>query len=101
MEYLRNNYTQSAIAFSRMLPSYLQKTCSMAASFGQLGYEGDASSAASKFHESASGRSSYPTDDSGDWNRFWERIYPHLGRTGFEHLIDGLNKAGLPTGSHR
>ena len=100
MEYLRNNYTQSAIAFSRMLPSYLQKTSSMAASFGQLGYDGDASSAANKFHESASLRSSYPTDDNGDWNRFWARVYPHLGRTGFEHLIDGLNKAGLPTRSH-
>lgn len=100
MEYLRNNYTQSAIAFSRMLPSYLQKTSSMAASFGQLGYDGDASSAANKFHESASDRSSYPTDNNGDWNRFWGRVYPHLGRTGFEHLIDGLNKAGLPTGSH-
>lgn len=100
MEYLRNNYTQSAIAFSRMLPSYLQKASSMAASFGQLGYDGDAYSAANKFHESASERSSYPTDDNGDWNRFWGRVYPHLGRTGFEHLIDGLNKAGLPTASH-
>ena len=99
MEYLRDYYTQSAIAFSRMLPSYLQKTSSMAASFGQLGYADDASSAADKFHHSASDRSHYPADKNGDWDRFWGRVYPHLGTTGLAHLIDGLNKAGLPTGS--
>jgi TolB-like protein/DNA-binding CsgD family transcriptional regulator len=96
MEYLRDNYSQSAIAFSRMLPSYLQKSSSMAASFGQLGYESDAHSAANQFHQYAADRTSYPSGHEGDWNGFWGKIYPHLGRTGFQHLTDGLQKAGLP-----
>ena len=96
MEYLRNSYTQSAIAFSRMLPSYLQKTSSMAASFGQLGNESEAVSAAEKFHQIAVGRSNFPARPEGDWAQFWGKVYPHLGRTGFAHLMDGLGKAGLP-----
>jgi hypothetical protein len=79
-----------------MLPSYLQKTSSMAASFGQLGYESDAYSAANKFQQFAANRASYPSDLNGDWKRFWSKVYPHLGRKGFEHLADGLRKAGLP-----
>ena len=96
MEYLRDNYSQSTIAFSRMFPSYLQKTSSMAASFGQLGYESEAYSAANKFQRFAANRSSYPSGQNGDWKGFWSKVYPHLGRTGFERLTDGLRKAGLP-----
>ncbi len=100
MEYVRSNYAQSAIAFSRMLPNYLQKRSSMAAAFGQLGYESDARSAADEFHRSASDRPAYPSSRNNDWPVFWSRLYPHLGRKGFEHLIEGLNKAGLPVQNH-
>ncbi len=100
MEYVRSNYAQSAIAFSRMLPSYLQKRSSMAAAFGQLGYESDARSSAHEFHRCASGRPAYPSGRDDDWPSFWSRLYPNLGGNSFEHLIEGLNKAGLPVHSH-
>ncbi len=96
MEYLRNNYSQSAIAFSRMLPGYLQKLSSMAASLGQLGYEADALTVADSFRHHASDRSGFPSAPNGDWEGFWRKVYSHLGRRGFEHLTDGLGKAGLP-----
>jgi len=100
MEYVRNNYAQSAIAFSRMLPGYLQKRSSMAAAFGQLGYDADARSAADEFHDYASERPAYPSSNGGDWLAFWSKVYPHLGKKGFRHLIDGLQKAGMPVQRH-
>lgn len=98
MEYIGSNYSQSAIAFTRMLPSYLQKSSSMAAVLGQLGYDFDARSAADEFHRHASNRPAYPANGSTEWPRFWRRVYPSLGSRNFEHLVDGLNKAGLPVG---
>ncbi len=95
MEYMRDNYAQSAIAFSRMLPSYLQKRSSMAAAFGQLGYSADAKSAAREFRRYAADRHAYPPADDG-WPAFWSRVYPHLGRHGFAQVVEGLGKAGLP-----
>jgi len=96
MEYVRDNYAQSAIAFSRMLPSYLQKRSSMAAAFGQLGYAADAKSAAREFRRYAADRPAWPGADGEGWPAFWSRVYPHLGRNGFAHVIEGLGKAGLP-----
>jgi len=96
MEYLCDNYAQSAIAFSRMLPSYLQKRSSMAAAFGQLGYESEARTAADAFRAYAADRSCYPSRNGNDWPAFWGRVYPHLGESGFERLVAGLDKAGLP-----
>jgi TolB-like protein/DNA-binding CsgD family transcriptional regulator len=100
MEYIRSNYAQSAIAFSRMLPDYLQKQSSLPASFGQLGYESGARSAVDEFHRYAADRPAYPSNRDNDWSGFWSKVYPHLGRNGFEHLIEGLGKAGLPTHNH-
>ena len=96
MEYVHSNYAQSASVFSRMLPDYLQKQSSMAASFGQLGYDSDARLAAGEFSRCASERPAYPANRNNDWPRFWSKVYPHLGHNGFEHLIEGLSKAGLP-----
>lgn len=96
MEYVHANYAQSAIAFSRMLPDYLQKQSSIAASFGQLGYDADARLAADEFNRHASDRPAFPSRLNSDWPEFWSKVYPHLGRNGFEHIIEGLQKAGLP-----
>ena len=96
MEYVHSSYSQSVIAFSRMLPGYLQKQSSMAASLGQLGYDSDARLAAEEFNRCASDRPAYPSNRNIDWPRFWNKVYPHLGQNGFEHLIEGLGKAGLP-----
>jgi len=96
MEYIRSNYAQSAIAFSRMQPNYLQKQSSLAASFGQLGYDSDARLAADSFHSYSSDRPAYPSNSDNDWTGFWSKAYPHLGKKGFEHLVEGLNLAGLP-----
>jgi adenylate cyclase len=99
MEYIEENYVQSSIAFSRMLPNYLQKRSSMAATFGQLGYESDARLAADKFQNHACNRPSYPLDNN-DWPGFWTKVHPHLGKNNFAHLIDGLGKAGLPVSTN-
>jgi adenylate cyclase len=99
MEYIDSNYSQSAIAFSRMSPSYLQKSSSMAAVLGQLGYESDARSAADEFHRHASSRPAYPTNEATDWPLFWRRVYPFLGNRNFAQLVEGLDKAGFPIGS--
>ena len=96
MEYIRDNYVQSAIAFSRMLPNYLQKRSSMAAAFGKMGYRSDARSAAQAFCRYAADRSEFPASEGDDWSGFWSRVYPHLGRQGFERVTDGLRQAGLP-----
>ncbi len=100
MEYIRSNYAQSAMAFSRMQPNYLQKQSSLAASFGQLGCDSDARVAAAGFHSYASDRPAYPANNDSDWAGFWGKAYPHLGHKGFEHLVAGLHKAGLPVRGH-
>ena len=101
IEYFESNYVQSATAFSRMSPTYLQRSCSLAAAYGQLGYDTDAKSAASEFRRNVANRSEYQASKSNsDWQLFWSKVYPHLGPDGFQQLTVGLDKAGLPIGIH-
>ena len=95
MEYVSDNHAQAAIAFSRMLPGYLQKRSSMAAAFGQLGYARDANSAAKEFQRVARSLPDLPTGNNGNWPGFWSKVYPYLGPNNLSHLLKGL-RAGLP-----
>ena len=95
MEYLSGHFDQSAVAFFRMSPTYLQKQSSMAAAFGQLGQDDDADQAARVFREEARQRPGYPGSSDENWHRFWSRLYPHLGEEGFARFVEGLSKAGF------
>ncbi len=97
MEYFGTNYGQSAIALSRMSPSYIHRVSCLAATYAQLGYEDEARAAAREFRSLAEVRPGCPTgDDTKDWQVFWRRMYPYVSQEAFEHLLEGIGKAGFP-----
>ncbi len=97
IEYLEKNYAQSVFAISRLPGNYLQRGSSLAAAYSQLGYEDKASSAARKFKRVVEDRPAYPSGyDTAVWRKFWRRVYPYLKREMFQHMVEGISKAGLP-----
>jgi hypothetical protein len=97
IEYLETNYGQSAIALSRMSPSYIQKYCSLAAACGQLGHEDAARAAVHEFRCLAEERPSLlSVAETKDWHTYWRLAFPYVNQKGFEHMLEGIGKAGLP-----
>ena len=97
IEYHETNYGQSAIAFSKLSAEQIRRESGLTAAYSQLGYEDAAHKAVREFRKLAEVRPGCPTgDDSEDWQRFWRMIFPFMKREAFEHLLEGIGKAGLP-----
>ena len=97
IEYHEANYGQSAIAFSKLSAEQIRRVSGLAAAYSQLGYEDAAQAAVQEFRSLAEMRPGCPSgDDSGDWQTFWRTIFPFMKREAFEHLLEGISKAGLP-----
>ena len=98
IEYLENNYQQSAVDLSRITVSYIQKASTLAAAYGQLEQEDDARAAAQEFWTLSKEVPSCPSSsESEDWRTFWQRAYPYLQSDALEHVLEGINKVELPT----
>ncbi len=97
IEYHEKNYAQSAIVLARMSPSYIQRVSSLAAAYGQLRYEDAALAMAQEFRKLAATRPGCPAGDkSEDWRKLYRLIYAYMSEEDFEHMLEGLGKAGLP-----
>jgi hypothetical protein len=97
IEYLETNYGQCVMALSRMKASWFQKPSLLAAAYAQLGYARSARAASHECRRMAKELPSGPaTRDGRGWLRLWQRAFPYLKRPdAFEHLLEGLDKAGL------
>ncbi len=96
-EYTEGNYAQSCLALSRLTGDHVRRASCLAAAYSQLGYQDAANSAAQAFRELISARHGAPAGrDRREWQSFWRRIYPFVRRENFDHLLEGISKAGLP-----
>jgi hypothetical protein len=65
----------------------------LAACYAQLGRDAEAKMAAEEFFE-CNKRSSM---DIADWRKYWRRLFNFKDQASIDHLIEGLDKAGLVT----
>jgi len=96
IEYLEENYGQSATALARMTTYQVQRASTLAASCAQVGYQKTAKRAAQEFRRLSGEIPIRPNGtDGAHWRAFWARAYPYLRGESFDHLLDGIRKAGL------
>ena len=75
----------------------LRKFSFLAVSYAQLGHDAEADAAAAEFRKLMEPDSvSLLGDDGGKWRDHWLKMFSILIPEDFEHLLDGLCKAGLP-----
>lgn len=97
IEYLERNYGQSASALARMTAYQVQRASTLAASCAQVGYRKTAENAVQEFRHLSSDLPVRPSGtDRVVWRVFWQRAYTYLRDGSFDHLLDGIRKAGLP-----
>ena len=69
----------------------------LAASYAQLGRDGEARATATECHDRAVAEFAFDLDDDVErWRAYWLRFIPLKEVTDRDHLFDGLRKAGLP-----
>ncbi len=97
IEYLRERYGQAAYAFPRLSSNTLQKDCSLAAAYGQLGYSEVAQISGKEFQGTAKQRPGYADSvKNKNWRQFWKRVYAYIPQRELEHILEGISKSGLP-----
>ena len=97
IEYLERNYGQSASALARMTGYQVQRASTLAASCAQVNYRRTSERAVQEFQQLSMDIPIRPNGTNGaDWRAFWQRAYTYLRGGSFDHLLDGIRKAGLP-----
>jgi TolB-like protein/Tfp pilus assembly protein PilF len=97
-EYTARNYESAIEAFGKATGWGLVRTAWLAACYAQLGREGEASVAAGEALRSVETELAIqPGKDSELWRAYWARLACFKNPADFEHLLEGLRKAGLPT----
>jgi exonuclease V gamma subunit len=91
-EYLAGRYDKAIETFGKMShPGSPVQAC-LAACYAQLGRHDDAQSAAADFLK----RVDNNITQAENWNTYWTRYCKFKDPAAFEHLLEGLSKAGLP-----
>ena len=94
--YLGRRYEDAIATFGKM--SYLPTEILgyLAASYAQLGRDGEACATATECHDRAVAEFAFDLDDDVErWRAYWLRFIPLKEVTDRDHLFDGLRKAGL------
>jgi adenylate cyclase len=95
-EYLLGRFDQAVAAFARMTHPPTDLFGWVAACYAQLGREGDAHAAMSKFRERMLAEQAGSLNDSVEgWRAYWLKKFPSKDRSDLERLFEGLLKAGL------
>jgi adenylate cyclase len=96
-EYTARNYESAIEAFGKATGWGLVRPAWLAACYAQLGREKEASVAAEEALRSVETELTIqPGKDSELWRAYWARLACFKNPTDFEHLLEGLRKAGLP-----
>jgi TolB-like protein/Tfp pilus assembly protein PilF len=96
-EYRARHYEAAIEQFGRITGSELRKNACLAACYGQLGRDGEARAAVAEALELA--RTELPTRPGAEvesMRRYLAANFHFQDPAGFEHLVDGLHRAGLP-----
>jgi adenylate cyclase len=92
-EYLARRYENAIATVGRMTTLDSANFACLAACYAQLGRDAEAKMAAEEFFE-CNKRSSM---DIADWRKYWRRLFNFKDQASIDHLIEGLDKAGLVT----
>lgn len=90
-EYLAGRYDNAITTVGRMTTLESANFACLAACYGQLGLDAEARAAAEEFGKT--GKKS--NMNSAAWRKYWRRLFNFKDQTSIEHLIEGLDKAGL------
>jgi len=96
-DYLARRYEGATLMLMRLSSDPARKFSCLAASFAQLGRDTEARAAAVEFRASMDPKlSSLLGNDRNKWRDHWAKIFSIFTHEDFEHLLEGLRKAGLP-----
>jgi adenylate cyclase len=96
-EYTARNYEAAIEAFGKATGWGLVRPAWLAACYAQLGREEEASAAAAEVIQSVETELVIqPGNDSEFWRAYWARLACYKNPADFEHLLEGLRKAGVP-----
>jgi len=90
-EYLARRYQNAITTVGRMTTLDSANYACLAACYGQLGRDEEARAAAREFGEN----SKKENMGTADWYKYWGRLFNFKDQTSVDHLIEGLDKAGL------
>jgi TolB-like protein/tetratricopeptide (TPR) repeat protein len=96
-DYLAGRYEEATMMLTRLESESLRKFSCLAASYAQLGHDGEARAAAAEFRNLIEENlASELGDDYSKWRDYWTRVFSFFRPADVEHLLEGLRKAGLP-----
>ena len=96
-DYLARRYQGATVALTRLSSDFPRKFSFLAASYAQLGRDDEAHAAAAEFQELMGPEpTTLQGGDSERWRDHWFKLFQFMNPEDFEHLLEGLRKAGLP-----
>ncbi len=96
--YTARKYAQAIDNFSETMSFPLWRLAGLAASYAQLGEIDIAQKTAAELLRYAKSELAIDLGENKErWLGYWQRVFPFKHSEEFEHLLEGLRKAGLPT----
>jgi adenylate cyclase len=96
-EYMARHYDAALVAFSSLTPTNHIKLGGIAACFGQLDRTSEAKATAAEFLKLVEAEfREWPSDEKEPWRVYWRYVFNFANQAEFDHLMEGLRKAGLP-----
>ncbi len=96
-DYLARRYQGAIVALTRLSSDFPRKFSCLAASYAQLGHNDEARAAAAEFQDLMGPElTTLQGSDSERWRDHWFKLFQFMSPEDFEHLLEGLRKAGLP-----
>jgi adenylate cyclase len=90
-EYLAGRYENAIATVGRMTTLEPESYACLAACYAQLGRDEESKTAAEEFY----GQSDKGAMDIVEWRSYWATHFKFKGQASVDHLIEGLDKAGL------
>lgn len=96
-DYLAHRYDEAVAMLTRLSSDLLRKFSCLAAAEAQLGHIAEAEAAVREFHALLEPELVATLgDDVAKWRENWSNLFSILNPDDFEHMLEGLRKAGLP-----
>ncbi len=95
--YCARRYEEAIATIAKIAEPPIEIQACLAACYAQLGRAAEARRAMAEFRRTAATTiTNDPGEDREAWRQYWVRIFSFKRAVDFEHLLEGLCKAGLP-----
>jgi TolB-like protein/Flp pilus assembly protein TadD len=96
-DYLAHRYENATVMLTRLSSDLPRKLSCLAASYAQLGRDAEARATATEIRDMMEpGLAAMLGEDRDKWRDYWLKMFSIFRSEDFEHLLEGLRKAGLP-----